>query len=54
MQEQVNELIRDMFDTSRVRYTSLEELSHDIWLYLRSRTEAVEKRLNSEATQTIE
>lgn len=41
-------LIQDLFNFTKVRYTSLNELSEDIWMFCRSRIEALDLRLTGE------
>lgn len=48
LQEQVTYLIQDLFNFTKVRYTSLNDLSEDIWMFCRSRIEALDLRLTGE------
>ncbi|KAK6029738.1 hypothetical protein OSTOST_04145 [Ostertagia ostertagi] len=46
--EQVTQFAIDIFNTKRVRYTTLEELAEDVWIILENRTDAVRTRLATE------
>ncbi|KAK5967440.1 hypothetical protein GCK32_009846 [Trichostrongylus colubriformis] len=46
--EQITQFVIDIFNSKRVRYTSLEELAEDVWIILENRTDAVRTRLATE------
>uniref|UniRef100_A0A1I7XW57 Exocyst subunit Exo70 family protein n=1 Tax=Heterorhabditis bacteriophora TaxID=37862 RepID=A0A1I7XW57_HETBA len=46
--EQITQFVIDVFNTKRVRYTTLQELAEDVWIILQSRTEALQTRLATE------
>ncbi|CAJ0938411.1 unnamed protein product, partial [Mesorhabditis belari] len=46
--EQVIQLVIDLFNPKRVRYTNLEEMVEDVWVVLQTRTESLLTRLSSE------
>ncbi|CAJ0957261.1 unnamed protein product, partial [Mesorhabditis belari] len=46
--DQVTQLTVEIFDEKRVRYTTVEDLSNDIWAAIQNRTEALLSRISSE------
>ena len=46
--DQVTCLIQDVFNFSKVRYTSLADLAEDVWLFCQTRIEAIDLRLTNE------
>ncbi|CAI4227414.1 unnamed protein product [Auanema sp. JU1783] len=46
--EQVIQLVVDVFNKKRVRYTTVKELSEDIWVVIQNRTEALQNRIGTE------
>ncbi|CAB3397503.1 unnamed protein product [Caenorhabditis bovis] len=46
--EQIVQIVLDMFNTQKVCYRSLEEMSEDVWIVMRNRLEAVQTRLSNE------
>lgn len=46
--EQVVQFVLDVFNTQKVCYRSLEEMSEDVWIVMRNRLEAVQTRMSNE------
>ncbi|CAJ0563396.1 unnamed protein product, partial [Mesorhabditis spiculigera] len=46
--EQVTQLVLDLFNPKRVRYTTVEEMADDAWVIIQNRTESILSRLSSE------
>ncbi|PIC26248.1 hypothetical protein B9Z55_018876 [Caenorhabditis nigoni] len=46
--EQVVQFVLDVFNTQRVCYRSLEEMTEDVWIVMRNRLEAVQTRMSNE------
>lgn len=46
--EQITQFVVDIFNTKRVRYTTLDELAEDVWVVLENRTDAARTRLATE------
>ncbi|CAI2354916.1 unnamed protein product [Caenorhabditis sp. 36 PRJEB53466] len=46
--EQVVQFVLDVFNTQRVCYRSLDEMSEDVWIVMRNRLEAVQTRMSNE------
>ncbi|XGW34655.1 hypothetical protein V3C99_018554 [Haemonchus contortus] len=46
--EQITQFVADIFNSKRVRYTTLDELAEDVWIILENRTDAIRTRLATE------
>lgn len=46
--EQVVQFVLDVFNTQRVCYRSLQEMTEDVWIVMRNRLEAVQTRMSNE------
>lgn len=46
--EQVIQFVLDVFNTQRVCYRSLDEMTEDVWIVMRNRLEAVQTRMSNE------
>ncbi|KAK6759719.1 hypothetical protein RB195_021343 [Necator americanus] len=46
--EQITQFVVDIFNSKRVRYTTVDALAEDVWIILENRTEAVRTRLGTE------
>ncbi|VDO06465.1 unnamed protein product [Haemonchus placei] len=44
----ITQFVADIFNSKRVRYTTLDELAEDVWIILENRTEAIRTRLATE------
>ncbi|CAI5453628.1 unnamed protein product [Caenorhabditis angaria] len=46
--EQIIQFVLDIFNTQKVCYRSLDEMSEDVWIVMRNRLEAVQTRMSNE------